>query len=404
MMTDRQTSLLERYQRLSEISRDIVSTLDINTLLDRIVQAAADLSQAEAASILLYDESKGQLFFESATNLDEPLMRGLIVPVDGSIAGWIVTHRQPIIIANAQRDTRHYSHVQKITRFRTKSLLGVPMIAKGQIIGVLEALNKRSGLFTQEDQDVLLALSAQAAVAIENTRLFQQSDIIAEMVHELRTPLASLNTAAHLLLKSDLPEEKRRTIVQLINKETTRLSDLASAFLDFARLESGRMQFNPENFDLGILLQECAEFIREKAVESGLEVLYQPPENLPPIKGDRDKIKQVVLNLMTNAIKYNRPGGSITIAAESHPDHVRFSVADTGIGIPREDLPRLGERFYRSFTSEKAAPGTGLGLAICRRIVEAHAGSIEVHSEVNQGATFAVILPLKTGGEKKKKR
>jgi signal transduction protein with GAF and PtsI domain len=107
------SSLLERYQRLAEISRELASTIDLPALLNKIVQAAADLSNAEAASILLYEESKKQLYFQSATNLDEPFLRGLIVPVEGSIAGWIVTHRRPIIILDAQNDPRHFAQIGK---------------------------------------------------------------------------------------------------------------------------------------------------------------------------------------------------------------------------------------------------------------------------------------------------
>lgn len=196
------SSLLERYQRLAEISRDLASTVDLTALLNRIVQAAADLSNAEAASILLYEESKKQLYFQSTTNLDEPFMRGLIVPVDGSIAGWIVTNRRPIIILDAQNDPRHFAKIGKMTNITTTSLLGVPLIAKDKVVGALEAINKRVGDFSLEDQDVLMDLGAQAAVAIENARLFQQSDLIAELIHELRTPLGSLRTAAHIFKKS----------------------------------------------------------------------------------------------------------------------------------------------------------------------------------------------------------
>ena len=116
MLKTASTTLLERYQRLAEISRDLASTVDLDVLLNRIARAAADLSNAQAASILLYDESKGQLFFQCATNLDEPLMRGLVVPVDGSIAGWIVTHQQPIIIDEAQKDPRHFGNIAKTLR------------------------------------------------------------------------------------------------------------------------------------------------------------------------------------------------------------------------------------------------------------------------------------------------
>lgn len=392
-----EATLLERYQRLAEISRDLASTLNLDALLNRIVHAAADLSNAQAASILLYDESKQQLHFEAATNLDEPLMRGLIVPVEGSIAGWIVTHRQPIIIPDTQNDPRHFANIDKVTKITTTNILGVPLIAKEKVVGTLEAINKRAGQFTGEDQNVLMALGAQAAVAIENTRLFQQSDLIAEMVHELRTPLASLNTAAHLLLRPEVAEEQRRRVVQIIHNETTRLTEMTSAFLDLARLESGRTQFHAQLIEPHPLMEECVSMMRSKASESGLQVFLFAPADLPQVRADPDKIKQVLFNLLSNAIKYNRPGGSIIVTAEKKGDFIEIAVTDTGPGIRQEDIAHLFEKFYRVQSTEQYAPGTGLGLAICKRIVEAHGGRITVESQVGVGTTFRLALPAKNG-------
>ena len=142
MVDQSSNGLLERYQSLLEISRNLASTLDLETLLNHIAQAASDLSNAQAASILLYDEIKQVLYFDAATNLEEPLMRGLIVPVENSLAGWIVTHRQPLIISDTQKDPRHYANIAKSTNVTTTSMLGVPLIAKEKVIGVLEAINK----------------------------------------------------------------------------------------------------------------------------------------------------------------------------------------------------------------------------------------------------------------------
>jgi signal transduction histidine kinase len=391
------STLLERYRRLSEISRDLASTLDLDVLLNRIVQAAADLSHAEAASILLYDESKQQLFFQVSTNLDEPLMRGLVVPVEGSIAGLIVTNRQPIILSEAQKDPRHFSNIAKITKVTTNSLLGVPLIAKDKVIGALEAINKLQGEFTEEDQHILMDLGAQAAVAIETARLFQQSDLIAEMVHELRTPLSSLRTAAHLLTRQDVSPEKREQVVQIMHTETTRLTEMTTAFLDLARLESGRMQLQVQRFDLIPLLEECVQMMCSKAEVGGLELQLTPLDTLPPLKADRDKIKQVVLNLISNAIKYNRPNGQISISAESTEGEIMIVVSDTGSGIRETDLAHLFEKFYRARAAEKSTTGTGLGLAISKRIIEMHGGHIEVHTQVGQGTSFFVHLPALPG-------
>ena len=256
MIESNQESLLGRYRRLAEISRNLASTVDLNILLNRITEAAAHVCASEAASILLYDEKEGQLYFESATNLEEPLMRGLIVPVEGSIAGWIVTNQQPIIIHDTQNDPRHFAQIGKATNVTTTSLLGVPLIAKDKVIGALEAINKREGQFSQDDQEILMDLGAQAAVAIENARLFQQSDLIAEMVHELRTPLASLRTASHILLHKDINRDQLDKVVGIIDTETTRLIEMTTSFLDLARLESGRIPYTADLFDPNQLLVE----------------------------------------------------------------------------------------------------------------------------------------------------
>lgn len=395
-MTDSaRNSLLKRYQRLAEISRDLASTVDLTVLLNRIVQAAADLSNAEAASILLYEESKKQLYFQSATNLDEPFMRGLIVPVDGSIAGWIVTHRSPIIILDAQNDPRHFAQIGKITNITTTSLLGVPLIAKDKVVGALEAINKRQGDFSTEDQNVLMDLAAQAAIAIENARLFQQSDLIAELIHELRTPLGSLRTATHILRNKDVSDDQRQKIVQILDDETSRLIEMTSAYLDLARLESGRIEFHSQVFDPHTLLDECINLMDAKVKEYHLELSLSIPDNLPPLKGDRDKLKQVFLNLLSNAIKYNCPNGEIKLSVETLASELVISISDTGRGIREADLNHLFEKFYRAQPTEKLASGTGLGLAISKRIIEAHGGRIDVQSRLGKGTTFLVHLPLR---------
>jgi signal transduction histidine kinase len=389
--------LLTRYQLLIEIARDLASTLDLNILLNRIVNAAAELTNANAASILLYDQVNQELHFEVSTNLDEPLMQGLVVPVDGSVAGWIVKNRQPLIIQDTEKDTRHFEHVGQVVNIHTKSILGVPLIAKEKIIGALEVINKRDGTFSVEDQNLLITLGAQAAIAIENSRLFLQSDLISELVHELRTPMASLSTAAHLLLHPDLPGGQRQRIVEIIRDETFRVSELASSFLDLARLESGRAQFHPVVINMKELLLDCADLLRVRAVEKELKTVIEIPTELPAIKADRDKIKQVLINLTSNAVKYNKVGGKIGLKARVEGNQILIEISDTGAGIPPEYLPRLFQKFYRVPGSEQIALGTGLGLAICKQIMDAHRGRIEVQSKVDEGTTFVVHLPLRQG-------
>ncbi len=392
-MAEIKTERLDGYRRLIEIARDLASTLDLDVLLERIVRAAAEISSSEAASILLYDDVTRRLYFQVATNIDEPTMRGLVVPLEGSIAGWIVTNRKAVRTTEAHEDPRFFGMVDQMTGHPTQSLLGVPLITKNKVVGVLEALNKERGQFTDGDESMLSVLGAQAAVAIENARLFQQSDLISEFVHELRTPLASLSTATYLLLRPEMSREQQEQIINNIHSETLRLNSLASSFLDLARLESGRVQFHKTSFSAVDLLYECKDIMSSKAEEERIKILIESPEALPSLEADRDKVKQVVLNLLSNAIKYNRPDGRVILKAEASATEICISIQDTGVGIPNEAIPHLFEKFYRVRENEGKASGTGLGLSICRQIVQGHGGRIEVQSQVGSGTTFTVRLP-----------
>ncbi len=383
-------SNLELYHRLIEISRDLASTLDLDLLLNRIIEAARDISGSEAASILLYDDAGKQLYFQAATNMD-PLMRGISVPMD-SIAGWIVTNRQAVRISDVNKDQRYFKTVAKTVSFATQSIMGVPLITKDKVVGVLEVLNKQQGEFSEADESLLTVLGAQAAVAIENTRLFQQSDLIAEFVHELRNPLASINTASYLLLRPEISPEQAHQIVLNIQSETMRLTTLTSSFLDLARLESGRVQFHKSSFSLLQMLQECVSVMQAKIDESRISIRIEIPNDTPDIQADRDKLKQVALNLISNAIKYNRPGGQIIIKARLAENEWELFFVDTGMGIPEDELPHMFEKFYRVRASEKIT-GTGLGLSICKGIIQGHGGRIAVQSKLGQGTQFSISLP-----------
>ena len=392
-MAEIKTKRLNDYLRLIDIARDLASTLDLDVLLARIVQAAVEISGAEAASILLYDETSQQLYFLVSTNIDEPTLSGLIVPLDGSIAGWIVNNRKPVRIMNVHEDPRFYSTIEAITGLATKSLLGIPLVTKNKIVGVLEVLNKPKGRFTDKDESMLLVLGAQAAVAIENARLFQQSDLISEFVHELRTPLSSLGTASYLLLRPELPQERRDQIIHNIHNETMRLNDMASSFLDLARLESGRVQFRKTLFSIADLMFECKDVIASKAMEENIQLIVESPEEIPLLEADRDKIKQVVLNLLSNAVKYSRPNGTVILGAEVIDNEIAIYIQDTGVGIPDESLPHIFEKFYRVREHEMRASGSGLGLSICKQIIYGHGGRMEVKSKLGEGTILMVFLP-----------
>lgn len=388
--------LLAHFERIIEISQQLNSTIDHISLLKKIIWAAKELINTEAASIMLLDESTGQLRFAIASNINPAEMDDIIVPLDGSIAGWIVIHGEPRVIEDVTREPGHFQGVDDTIAFHTRNILGVPMRTHEKVIGVLQAVNKVGDLrFTDDDITTLTTLASQAAIAIENARLFQQSDFIAELVHELRNPLAALKTSLTLLQRPELPADKHIDIIGTMTGEVNRLIRLTNEFLDLARLESGREHLELEPFLVHRLLVESFGVVEQQAADKGITVNILQTDYA--VRADRGKVKQVVLNLLTNAIKYNRPDGEIQIItrpiSEEDGDFIQIAVQDTGYGISREHQRNMFQKFYRVPTTEKVARGTGLGLAICKHIIEGHGGRIWLESEEGVGSTFFLTLP-----------
>lgn len=381
-----------RLERLIEVSRALNSTLSLRPLLHDIVVAAQELTDTEACSIMLVDRNSGQLYFEEATNLIG--IRSIVVPMEGSVAGWVVKTGEPVVIADARSDPRFYRKVDEQSTFVTQSILAVPMIARGNVIGVLEAINKRDGVaFTDEDVELLAVVGDQAAVAVQNALLFQQSDLIAEIVHEMRTPLTSIIAYAELIQRSETPMEQRSQFADIIRREAERINEVTKNFLELARLESGRASLARDPVYLTTVIHMAVNVMRPQADAKPVRILVDVPPTLPPVMGDAQRLHQALLNLLSNAVKYSRPGDSVTVNANCEGNRLAVSVADTGPGIPAEALPRLFERFYRVPGAERQALGTGLGLSITRQIIEVHGGEIHAASEEGRGTIFTFTLP-----------
>ncbi len=384
-----------RLERLIEISRSLSSTLSLRPLLRHIIVAAQELTETEAGSILLVDRRSGQLHFEAATGSRGYRMHSIIVPMEGSVAGWVVQTGKPLVVADASSDPRFYRKADEQSTFTTRSILAVPLIARGNVIGVLEAINKKGGgEFTEEDIELLGVLGDQAAVAVQNALLFQQFDLIAEIVHEMRTPLTAVISYADLIQWAETTPAECCQFAGIIQHEAERINEMATNFLDLARLESGRAYLTRARVDLSTVINMAVDVLTPQADEKQVGVFVDVPGALPPVVGDAQRLHQVMLNLVGNAIKYCRPGDSVTVTAEGEEDRLTVGVADTGPGIPAEVLPHIFERFYRVPSAEGQAPGTGLGLTITQKIIEAHGGEITVSSEEGHGATFTFTLPV----------
>jgi signal transduction histidine kinase len=365
-----------------------------------IQDLATELTGTEVSSIFLLDGSTGELYAEVATGRAAERLKRVVVPLQGSIAGWVFKTGQPAMVDNVRQDRRHYRQVDELISvqaapFVTRSILAVPLVVQGKTIGVLEVVNKVGDkAFSEDDQHLLSMLASQAAVAIEKARLFEQSDLISDVVHELRTPMTSIIGYAKMLNMPGIPEESKAQFASTIHREATRLGKMVNDFLEWARLEAGRIRFEREAVDVRQLVHETAQLIEPQASERGISVTRDVSKEALIVVGDAARLKQVLVNLASNGVKYNRDQGRLSLAAQQIDGKVCISVGDTGIGIPQESLDRIFERFYRAPGTENVVRGSGLGLNVAKALVEAHGGSVDVESVVGQGTTFHIYLPL----------
>lgn len=402
---------LERLEHVIRISQILNATLDLAELLRVIASTAAEVTDCEGSSILLMDPRTGQLRFEVAFGpKSEALLKPIPVPLEGSLAGWVVQHQEPLLIPDAQADPRHYRQVDTTIDFTTRSLLAVPLTIRGHCIGALEVVNKREPLpLDEEDAYILSALASQAAVAIENARLLGdlqrahaeltqldrlKSDFIAVASHELRTPL-SLILGYASFLKESLTGASREQ-VDIVYESAMRLRGLIDDMLNLRHIQTGAVDLQPEETNLAQLVQDVLEEFRPLAEAKGQRFLLEvsPSEEGYILSLDPPKVRLVLVNLLSNAIKFTPGGGTITVQVSRTPHQAQVCVADTGPGIPPQALPRIFDQFYQAEpVSTRRHEGLGLGLSIAKGLVELHGGRLWAESEPGRGAAFTFTLP-----------
>jgi two-component system sensor histidine kinase VicK len=221
-------------------------------------------------------------------------------------------------------------------------------------------------------------------------------EFVANVSHELRTPITNIRSYAETLADSeDLPPDMVKNFLKVIVNESDRMTKIVQDLLTLSRFDSGKADLHFEKFSFSLSVKNVFDAMLMEAKKSGLEMSLEIGENLPDILGDRSRIEQVLLNIISNAVRYTPEGGRISVRAGREDDTVWMEVADTGIGIPPEDLPRIFDRFYRvDKARSRASGGTGLGLSIAKDIVVRHSGNISVESTVGKGTTMTVKLPI----------
>ncbi len=398
----------ERSAFLAEASRVLGTSFDYHTALEQLARLAVpriadycvvDVVEGEAGferlGVAHADPAKELLlrqethFATGVVSRDHPVVR-----VMTEAKSWLVRDVDPSVVRASSLNDTHFEILQAVA---PRSLMTVPLIASGKVLGALTLVASDSGR-RFDDDDLALAeeLARRAALAIDNARLFTEAnqatrardEMLAIVAHDLRNPLNTVAMSASLLLETvsaaGRPLEQKQ--LAIMRRATDRMSRLIQDLLDVKRIEQGRMTVDPRPQAISAIVSEAVDMLRPLAEAQSLTLTAEIPDGLPKILADPPRIQQVLSNLVGNAIKFTPRGGRITLRARPEAGEVCFVVADTGPGIPADQLPHIFGRFWQARSADKR--GIGLGLAIARGIVEAHRGRIWVESEVGRGSSF----------------
>lgn len=402
-----------KLNRLVEVSLVINSTLELEPLLRFIMDAAAELTRAQVASILLIDNKTQELHFMAfASESDEEhakRLKRIPVPLNKSIAGAIVLENKPIRLDDVTKDPRHYRVTDDKSGFLTNSLLGVPMRIKERVIGVLEAVNKLDNGWSDDDQLYLEILASQAAVAIENASLVARlraalqdlsqvdklkNDFISIASHELRTPLGVILGYATFLKEESQGQASEHAAAVLNSADKMR--QIIEDMVNLRYLKVGESELDFEDLLVSELMMASLHEVQTMANVKDHNLQYRIPTNNLKVRADRYKITMALTNVLNNAVKFSPPATQIMLGYELRDNEVWIFVSDKGIGIPADHLEKIFDTFYQvEDHMTRRHGGMGLGLSIAKGVVEANRGRIWAVSEgEGKGATFYLSLPL----------
>lgn len=399
---------IDHLERLLEVVRGLTTAPDLESFLQTIISEAIELTNSELASILEYDENAEELRFLAMHWFQRDLLRPMGVPLDGSAAGWVFRRGQPLIIQDTKADQRHFKVVDRVTKHETHSLIAVPLMVRGEVVGVLEALNKKDDAhYTEEDLTILETLGALAAHAMKNAILQRKvratsielaelerlkTDFIAITSHELRTPLGLI--LGHATFLRELAGEQYAEQLDMIIRNATRLKEIVENLSDVENVRTGAARVRSQKVSFAKIAQDVLLTFQEEANSRNIALKCDPGESPFYLNADEVKISIALSNLIKNALQFTEAGGHVTVKVQETSGYLKVSVIDDGIGIPARDLPRVFERFFQVETHlTRHYGGMGLGLAVAKAMVELHGGRIWAESEEGKGSIFTFLLP-----------
>jgi GAF domain-containing protein len=413
--TTQLTRSVEELRALGEVGQAVSSTLDLETVLSTIVSRATALAGMDAGAIYGYDEPRGEFYLHAVDRLEDEVVTALragpIRKGEGAL-GRMAMVGEPAQIRDIMTDASYQSRLREaVLRLGYRSLMAVPLMRDDHLLGGLVVYRKTPGDFDAAVIDLLRTFATQSALAIQNARLFREieeksrelamasrhkSEFLANMSHELRTPLNAIIGFSEVLAERMFGEinDKQAEYLADILESGRHLLSLINDILDLSKIEAGRIELEPTEFNLPDAIENTLILVRERAHRRGIALGRMVDERVRTIRADERKVKQVLLNLLSNALKFTPEGGRIDVAANITDNAIEISVSDTGVGIAAEDQAAVFEEFRQVGAASKKIEGTGLGLAISRKFIELHGGKIWVTSQVGTGSTFAFTLPL----------
>jgi PAS domain S-box-containing protein len=424
---------LKRLNGLRLIDIAICSSLDLNATLDIVLEQVISLLHSDACAILLVNGEEESMDYAASRGVNSDALPCLHCQLGTDYSSQVVFERKTIHVSNVMETGSELAVALHSAHEAFFDYYGVPLIAKGEIKGVLEIYHRSQFHTDPEWLEFLEMLAGQAAIAIDNAQLFNslqhantelerrvaertaelyeinaelehanrtKDEFLANMSHELRTPLNSI-----LGLSESLLEQRRGSLndnqkkhVQIIESGGRHLLALINDILDLSKIEAGKFDFYPELISVDEFCRSCLAFVKTQALKKSIAITYRNATTVSKIYADPRRLKQILVNLLTNAVKFTLENGQVTLQfnADLEQEHIQFAVIDNGIGIPFKDLERLFEPFVQLDSGLKRQhEGTGLGLALVQKLTDLHGGSVQVESRVGKGSRFVIKLPYK---------